>query len=161
MCMVPLIKYSSAIHCINDIDTYIISPELYSSLIENPALLENLIPSWAKDRVIYYMQISQKFDALYLAFGHHKDRAGLSLEWQPVLCYKKENSFFHVRYRDSWMCIDCKYVLYAPIIMPMCEGEPDFYYGTKNRFPEIPPFFQKVPCPKCGSLLQNHLMILE
>jgi len=159
--MGQFIKYSLAICCIDDIDTYIISPEHYSTLIGNQELLENFSPSWAKERVIYYIQVTKKFDALYLAFGHHKDRAGLSLEWEPVLCYKKENTFFHVGYRFSWMCIDCRYVLYAPIIMPMCEVDPDFYYGTKNRFPDIPPFFQKVPCPKCSSLLQNHLIILE
>ncbi len=115
----------------------------------------------AKDRVIYYIQVAQKFDTLYLALGHHKDRAGLSLEWEPILCYKKEDTFFHIIYRDSWMCRDCGNVLHAPIIMPMCEGDPDFYYGTKNRFPDIPPFFQKIPCSKCNSLLQNHLIILE
>ena len=157
----PFIKYSFVICCLDGIDTYIISPEYYSSLIEDQELLENLIPSWRKDRVIYLIQTAQKFDALYLAFGHNKIGAGLDLEWEPVLCYKKENSFFNVAFRDSWMCIDCKYVLCAPIIMPMCEGDPDFYYGTRNRFPPIPPFFQKIPCPKCKSLFNNHLIILE
>lgn len=154
-------KYSSAICCIDDIETYIISPEHYSFLIENQELLENLIPSWAMDWVIRYVQVTKKFDALYLAFGHHKNRAVLSFEWEPVLCYEKENTFFHVRYRDSWMCRNCRYVLYAPIIIPLCEADPGFYYETKNRFPDTPPFFQKVPCPKCSSLLQNHLIILE
>lgn len=154
-------KFSSAICCIDDIETYIISSEHHASLIESQELLENLIPPWAMDWIIRYIQVAKKFDALHLAFGHHKDRAGLGLEWEPVLCYKKENAFFHVGYRDSWMCIDCRHVLYAPIIMPMCEADPDFYCVTKKRFPDIPPFFQKIPCPKCSSLLQNHLIILE
>lgn len=29
------------------------------------------------------------------------------------------------------------------------------------KYPDIPSIFQKVKCPKCGKLLQNHLIILE
>ncbi len=69
--MRQFIKYSLAICCIDSIDTYTISPEHHSSLIENQKLLENLIPSWAKDRVICYIQAAQNFDTLYPALGHH------------------------------------------------------------------------------------------
>lgn len=154
-------EYCLAICCIDGIDTYIISPEHYSFFIDDQALLEDLIPSWAKNWVIYFVQAAKKFDALYVALGHHKNGVGLSLEWEPVLCYKKGNTFFHVKYFESWMCRECGYIFCAPIIIPMCEADPDFYYETENRFPDIPPFFQKLPCPKCNRLLQNHFIVLR
>ena len=160
--MESLKKYCLAICSIDGIDTYIISPVHYDSLMANQELLENLTSSsWGKDRIMSFIQTAKTFDALYFAFGHHKDRARLSLEWEPVLCYKKEDAFFHVIYVDSWMCRECRYIFRAPIIMSKSEAEPDFYYGTENRFPDIPPFFPKYPCPKCGRLLQNHLIILR
>lgn len=158
--MEPLKKYCSAICCVDGVGTYIISPAQYASLMADQELLGKLISSCAKNSLKYFIQTAEKIDTLYLAFGHHKNRAGQSLEWEAALCYKRDDTFFHVRYRDSWMCRDCGYTLRAPIIMPLCEAEPDFYYETKNRFPAIPPFFQKRPCPNCGRQLQNHLIIL-
>ena len=59
-------KFSSAICCIDDIETYIISSEHHASLIESQELLENLIPPWAMDWIIRYIQVAKKFDALHL-----------------------------------------------------------------------------------------------
>ena len=154
-------KYCSSICCIDGIDTYIISSAQSAALMANKELSENLVHSWAKNMVMHFLQVTKEIDTLHLAFGHHKSRAGLSLEWQPILCYQTENTFSHVYYRDSWMCRECGNILRAPIIMPLCESEPDFYYETNNRFPAFSPLFQKYPCPKCGRLLQNHLIILR
>ena len=141
----PFIKYSFVICCLDGIDTYIISPEYYSSLIEDQELLENLIPSWRKDRVIYLIQTAQKFDALYLAFGHHKIGAGLDLEWEPVLCYKKENFFFNVAFRDSWMCIDCNMYFVLRLLCRCAKVIQIFIMGQEIGFLLFLHFFKRFP----------------
>ena len=47
------------------------------------------------------------------------------------------------------------------IVMPMVEADSTIYHHCVNKYPDIPSIFQKVKCPKCGRVLQNHLIIIK
>lgn len=154
-------RYCSTVCCINGLDTYIISPIQYDCLITDKELLKKLNIPQAGDLLLNFIQTARKIndDKLYFSFVHHKNRK--KAEWEPLLCYKNEDTFYHVAYRDSWICRECGHTLYASILMPMSEADAVFKNGTGNQYPDIPPFFQKIPCPKCRRPLQNHLFILK
>lgn len=94
---------------------------------------------------------------LYLAFAYNPNFAE-KYRWLPLLCYKNENTFYHVSYRSTWMCRECNYKYNASIIMPMVEADAVIYHGVE--YPKIPDIFKKMNCPQCGKPLQNHLIIL-
>ena len=48
-----------------------------------------------------------------------------------------------------------------PIVMPMVEVDSTIYNQCERKYPDIPLIFQKEKCPKCGMVLQNHLIIIE
>lgn len=163
ICMDKVLKkYCLTVCCINGLDTYIISPVQYDNLISDEELLKKFDFYRLDDYVINLIQIARKVDTdmLYLSFVQHKN-FGTKYQWEPLLCYRHDNIFYHVAYRSSWMCRECKHILYAPVIMPKDEEDSAFYSGTEKQFPDIPPLFQKVSCPECGRLLQNHLIILR
>ncbi len=161
--MERLKKYCLPMCDINGLDTYVISPAQQDSLLANQEFLNELNGSSPiiATILLHFIQIAKNIGAgmLYPAFVHHKNRKRFA--WEPVLCYENEGAFYHVFYRDSWMCRECGYKLFAPILMPSCEADSIFYSGTENRFPATLPFFRKIPCPACGKLLQNHLLILD
>ncbi|MCM1186957.1 MAG: hypothetical protein NC251_07740 [Lachnoclostridium sp.] len=95
---------------------------------------------------------------LYLAFAYNPNFAE-KYRWLSLLCYKHENTFYHVAYRNTWMCRECNHKYNAPIIMPMVEADAVIYHGVE--YPKIPDIFRKVNCPQCGKPLQNHLIILK
>lgn len=162
--MIELLKrYCLSICCINGLDTYIISPLYYDLLAADEDFRKDLseLSIYPYDAFLGLLQTAREnAGILYLALADHKSRKG-RYEWEPVLCYKNENTFYHVSYRSSWKCRDCGYILYAPVIRPMVEVDSGFYFGTERKYPDIPPLFQKVPCPKCGHLLQCHLHIMD
>ena len=169
--MQQLEPYCMEMRCINDLDTYIISPQYYEKLLSDTDLMKllwwnkdqhgqhHLPPDWQEERIKSMMEVSRRVDSLYFAVVRHKGRPERFV-WKSVHCYHQEDTFYHVMYRESWRCIDCGYWLEAPLIMPMVESDALFYCGTENRWPDTPPIFQKVQCPNCGMMLNNHLMLL-
>lgn len=158
--MSELEGYCSDICLIDGLITYIIAPAHCDALAADRELLEQLeIPGGRVSQYIRVVRANRSYP-LHVALVRHEERLE-RFQWELVHCYKNGGAFCHVFYRDSWMCMACRHVLSAPIIMPMSEADGIFYCGTKNRFPAIPPLFQKLRCPACGGFLQNHLMILE
>lgn len=157
--MKKLSEYCLQICCINGLDTYIISPQYHKELMDDTKLLEEM--HIRKDRVPVFVDIAAQCgtDRLYIAFVIHKNYAE-RFQWEIVNCLRNDDGFFHVFYRDSWKCRECGNIMYAPVLMPMDEADATFYSGMLNRCPPVPDFFKKVPCPSCGRLMQNHLLLL-
>lgn len=158
-----LTKYCIKVCNINGLDTYIISPQYYADMLADIKLMDNLSVSIfvSVDAIKHFINIVKIVDnQLFLAFVHHKNYIE-RFAWWIVNCYEHEKIFYHVHYRDSWLCRECGHSLYAHIIMPIDESDPTFYSETDNLYPEISSIFKKIPCPKCGKRLQNHLFILE
>lgn len=157
--MKKLSEYCLQICCINGLDTYIISPQSCNELMNNTELLDKM--HIRRERISAYADMTAKCgtDRLYTAFVIHKNYAE-RFQWEIVNCLRNDDGFFHVFYRDSWKCRECGNIMYAPVLMPMDEADATFYSGMLNRCPPVPDFFKKVPCPSCGRLMQNHLLLL-
>ena len=158
-----LIKYCIKVCNINGLDTYIISSKYYDDILTDTELLDKLSISifTSVDLIKCFISIAKKVDnQLLLAFVYYKNYID-KFAWVPLNCYENKRMFYDVHYRESWLCRECGYLLRANIIMPIDESDSIFYSGTKNQYPPIPSIFKKIPCPKCGKLLQNHLLILK
>lgn len=156
-------KYCMKVCNINGFDTYIISPKYYADMLADTELLDKLSLSIfaSIDSIKHFINIAKEVDnQLLLAFVYYKNDID-KFAWVPLNCYENKMTFYHVHYRDSWLCRECSYSLHAHIIMPIDESDPIFYHGTKNQYPSIPSIFKKIPCPRCKKLLQNHLLILN
>ena len=62
--------------------------------------------------------------------------------------------------RETWMSRECGQIHHGIIIMPMAEYD-SAVYPIGNQLPPVPGMFEKIPCERCGRLLQNHLIILN
>lgn len=158
--MKHLKDYCLDIFVIDGLQTYVISPAKYSVLIKDNELLNYL--KRTENDILPYIEVAREIgiDKLYFAFAY-LPAIVKRFQLLPILCYKNGNQFYHVHYRNTWMCRECKYIMNKPIIMPMVEADITIYHCSENKYPDIPSIFQKVKCPKCGKLLQNHLIILE
>lgn len=158
--MERLKKCCEAVCCIDGLQTFIISPSKFDRILNDNKLLEYLKKS---DRAIAPFINTAKLvgtDKMYLAFVKLPTKVE-TFQWLPLHCYKNGNQFYHVHYRDTWICRECKNIMNKPIIMPMAEADATIYHWCANKYPDTPLIFQKVKCPNCGRLLQNHLMIIE
>lgn len=45
--------------------------------------------------------------------------------------------------------------------MPILEADGVFLDGRNIMTSDIPTIFNKIPCEKCGKLLQNHLLVIK
>lgn len=158
--MEQLIDYCLDVCVIDGLQTYVISPATHNVLVKDNKLL-NYLKSTESD-ILPYIEAAREIgiDKLYLAFINFPAIVK-KFQLLPILCYKNGNQFYHVHYRNTWMCRECKHIMNKPIIMPMVEADTTIYHFSENKYPDIPSIFQKVKCPKCGKLLQNHLIILE
>ncbi|MCI8400834.1 MAG: hypothetical protein HFI38_01860 [Lachnospiraceae bacterium] len=158
--MERLKDYCLDVCIIDGLQTYVISPAKYGVLIKDNELLHYL--KRTDKNLLPYIEMAREMgiDKLYLAFVNVPSFVR-KFQMSPVLCYKNENRFYHVHYRNTWMCRECKHIMNKPIIMPMVEADITIYHCSENKYPDIPSIFQKVKCPKCGRLLQNHLIILK
>lgn len=159
--MERLKDYCFNVRMIDSLQTFIISPAKYDAFIKDSNLLNDLQITKARyEAVLSYAKIVGEVgtDKLYPAFVYLPFFAE-RFQWLPLYCYKNKNQFYHVNYRNTWMCRECGNVMNKSILMPMAEADATIY--PRDKRPCIPPIFQKMPCPKCGKLLQNHLVIIE
>lgn len=159
--MERLKDYCFNVCMIDSLQTFIISPAKYDAFIKDSNLLNDLQITKARyEAVLSYAKIVGEVgtDKLYPAFVYLPFFAE-RFQWLPLYCYKNKNQFYHVNYRNTWMCRECGNVMNKSILMPMAEADATIY--PRDKRPCIPPIFQKMPCPKCGKLLQNHLVIIE
>ena len=155
-------KYCANELVIDGLKTYIISPEHYENLLHDTMLLEQLSISDVGKKFIprlieYTKQISEI--KIYFAFVQHENRK--ICIWEPVNVCKYENEYYHVFIRDSWLCRECGHIHLGKIIMPILEADGVFLDGRNIMTSDIPTIFNKIPCEKCGKLLQNHLLIIK
>ena len=147
--------YCKEIVCINEIQTYIISPNATENILKNSGLLSNLsIPCQKLQPFIEYTRLDSN---IFFAFAYFPNRV-MPYTWQPVNCYKKGNIYLHVMIRNTWFCQECKQLQYGLFIMPIIEHDKIFYSGTKNPYPPISTLFQKKSCIHCGKPFLNHFL---
>ncbi len=78
--------------------------------------------------------------------------------WMPVYCLEMGKIYYHVGFRERWRCRDCG-TEYGPVLLHQMEVDTVLYIGRK--WPQIPKFFTKQYCRKCGHMLQGHLFMLS
>jgi len=152
-----LIRYTKEVFCIDGLDTYIISSEFYHELLNIiDSIQQN---SYFKKKLQYYVEVVSLVKNIELLIGisYNPYLKKESLQWRPVLCYKNDRDLYHVEYKEKWRCFDCKYDDHA-VIMQLVNAEPDAYFGAKK--PTYSTLFKKIPCKKCGHLLQGYLIEL-
>ena len=148
---------------IDGLKTYIISPEYYENLLHDTMLLEQLGISDVRKEFIpgmieYAKQISEI--KIYFAFVQHENFPKRFM-WEPVNVCQFGNNFYHIFIRSNWLCKECGHNHLGKIIMPMFEADGVFLDMRNIRTAVIPAIFNKIPCEKCGKLLQNHLLIIQ
>lgn len=160
--MERLKQYCMGVCDIDGLQTFIISASKYEELLRNSELLKDLKISERLMTPFIKTIRELNTDKIYFAFVYLPTFIE-KFQWMPVYCYKNGSQFYHVHYRDSWMCRECGNIMNQSVIMPLVEAEPEiyFYSACGNRHPSIPPFFQKIKCPICGKLLQNHLFLIK
>ncbi len=157
--MERLEKYCEDVCFIDGLQTFIISPSKFDVILKDNKLLKYLKITDIKNIVPFINEAREVgTDKIYLAFVNLPTKV---CQWMPLHCYKNKNKFYHVCYRSTWMCRGCKNIMNKSIIMPMVESDAVIYHWCENKYPDIPLIFQKVKCPKCGRLLQNHLFIIK
>lgn len=149
---------------IDGLKTYIISSEHYEYLLHDTELTEQLGISGfsaAKKFIPRMIEHVKQFNEIkiHFAFVQHENRK--ICIWEPVNVCEYENNFYHVFIRDSWLCRECGHIHSGEIIMPMFEADGVFLDGSSIWASDIPAIFHKIPCEKCGKLLQNHLLIIQ
>ena len=158
--MERLKSYCTDVCFIDGLKTFIISPSKFDDILKDNELLKYLKKS-DKD-IVPFIKTSMAVGTskMYLAFVNLPAKVE-RLQWLPVHCYKSGNQFYHVYYRNTWMCRECKHIMNQSIVMPMVEVDSTIYHQCENKYPDIPLIFQKEKCPKCGRILQNHLIIID
>lgn len=153
-------QYCADICNIDSLQTFIISPSKYEDMLKDDELLKCLKIS--EKHITSFIKTAREVgtEKIYLAFVYQPSWIE-KFQWMPVHCYKNGNKFYHVHYRDSWICKECGNTISGSFIMPMVETDPIIYHRSENKYPNIPLIFQKVKCPKCGEPLQNHLIIIK
>lgn len=158
--MERLKQYCADVCFIDSLQTFIISPSKHDDILKDDKLLKCLKRS--EMDILPFIKTTKEVgtDKIYLAFVYLPVKVEI-IQWMPIHCYKNGTQFYHVYYRNSWMCRECGNIMNKSIVMPMVEVESIIYHWSKNRYPDIPLIFQKIKCPKCGKLLQNHLIIIR
>jgi len=147
-----LSRYTKEVLRIDGLETYIISSEFYHEL------LNSIQPdTYFKKCLNHYIEVVSSIKSIELLIGvsYNPNIKVERLQWRPVLCYKQDNRLYHVSYNGKWRCLDCKYDNHA-VIMQLADTEPDAYFGTEK--PAHSALFKKIPCKKCGHLLQGYLI---
>ena len=155
-------------YCINELvidglKTFIISPEHYEDLLHDGKLLERLsISDVIKDFIPGMMEYAKQISEIkiYFAFVQHENYAKRFM-WEPVNVCKFGDDFYHIFIRNSWLCRECGHNHLGKIIMPMFEADGVFLDMRNIKTTVIPAIFNKIPCEKCGKLLQNHLLMIK
>ncbi len=142
-------KYVYKQRNIENIDTYLIYPEYYKEVI---TLLNLHTFNLTSLDIIKKVNTVELYPAL-LYIPRFVER----YRWQPILCYKNDKNIYHIQYHNNWICRECG-TNNGSVIMPLSEADTTYYTFP---LPPIPEIFQKIPCKKCGKLLQNHLIMLN
>jgi len=148
-------QYTSDVLYVDGLETYIISSKFYHELLN---AIDSIQPnSYFKREFNYYIEVVSSVKSVELLIGvsYNPQIKIERLQWRPVLCYKHGSSLYQVSYKEKWRCIDCKYDHHS-VIMQLVDAEPDVYFGVEK--PAYSTLFKKVPCKKCGHLLQGYLI---
>ena len=161
--MESLQKYCMNKIIIDGLKTYIVPFEYYENIQHDTELLEELginndIIRNAISLMIKNTKLNHKIK-IHLAFVRHENRK-IHI-WEPVNVYEHENHFYHVSVGRAWLCRKCQHVHMGNIIMPMAEADTIFLERQYLNSFVVPDIFKKIPCEKCGNLLQRHLLIIK
>ena len=154
-------KYCTEDLVIDGLNTFIISPEFYNVILHDTELFDQLnLHGFMKNAVLTMIENARNIRSImvYLAFVKHEKRH--IAVWEPINVCKYKNHFYHVGIRYELLCRKCNYMHKGFIIMPKSEYDPIFLEKQYLENYKVPDLFKKIPCEKCGNLLQNHLLII-
>lgn len=155
--MERLEPYCLKVICIDGLKTYIISPVCCEQLLHDTGLFHDISREPSDIQPFIRTAENVKSAELYPAFIYNEAWVE-RYRYSPLLCYRHGEDFYHVHYHGGWRCRRCGRNNGA-VIMPLTEAD-SAYYGAAGLPPAAPAFI-KVPCRKCGALLQNHLIPIE
>lgn len=150
-------KYRFQLLRIDGVETHIIDSQSMEAMVNDRQLLDKM--NVQRKYIMPYIDVisSVREVKLYLGLLHN---VKLKAErWFPVLCMRWNNGYYHVCYKDGWRCLHCGHVV-ERVLMPLSECSDRVIAYTADEIPPEASLFQKINCPKCGSMLQNHLMLL-
>lgn len=148
-------KYRLEFFKIDGTETHIINPNSMEALVNDHPLLAQM--GIERKYLMPYIDVISSVREVNLFLGMMYNGKFKAHQWFPVLCLKWNNQYYHVHYRDSWMCRHCAHTI-GRVLMPLSES--DRIYYSEVETPPAAGIFQKIHCPKCGTPLQNHLILL-
>lgn len=148
-------KYCEKEYIIDGVKTYIIPEKHYNSLCHDIEISDMIIKEQHLSFIRYIEEIN--IPELYLSIVSLY-RGNLQYF---VYCYEYDGKLYHVSLRTGWVCLECRQPntfdgIYA---MPMYEDDPIFL--PLDAKPEIPPVFRKIPCQKCGKMLNRRFFKIK
>lgn len=150
-------KYRLECASIDGAETHIINHNSMEALVNDRQLLEKM--HIQRKYLMPFIDVISSIREVKLYLGILHNVRFKTAQWFPVLCLSWNNQYYHVHYRDSWTCIHCNHAV-GRVLMPFSETGDRVIAYTSREIPSTPVMFQKINCPKCGSLLQGHLMLL-
>lgn len=154
--ILELKKYLLFHSVIDGLETYIIKSEKLCYFKKDKQLLENLFHGYNINFTFIENINKNKDTQLFFAIIHNK-KVKLA-PWLPVLCLKKDKQYFHVNYKENWLCRECQFDV-GRVLLSLSECDRCYYIG--KDIPDIPNIFRNRRCPQCGHLLQGHLIMLD
>lgn len=148
-------KYRLECLKIDGAETHVINPYSMESLVNDRQLLAQM--GIQRQYLMPYIDVISSVREVELYLGIMYNERFKSCRWNPVLCLRWNNQYYHVHYRDSWRCRHCGHTV-GRVLMPLSES--DRIYYSESETPPTVGIFQKIHCPKCGTPLQNHLILL-
>ncbi|MCM1507643.1 MAG: hypothetical protein NC177_10990 [Ruminococcus flavefaciens] len=148
-------KYCTERHTINGVKTYIVPSEHYKNIYHDIEVSDIPVKEHCLS-FIRYIENSDIPELLLSIVSLYRDNVQYF-----VYCYRYDGKLYHVALTNGWLCLECRQPnafdgVYA---MPMHEDDPTFL--PHDVTPEIPPVFKKIPCQKCGKLLNRRFLKIK
>lgn len=150
-------KYHLERLLIDEIETYVIPRDIMELLEGSGEISEQFSISSDLFKRLFCDVVRMNQDIPLFAGLIHTTEMYRQL-WFPILCLKTGRSFCHIHYHPTWICRDCGHCA-GRVLMPLSESERIYYIG--HPVPAAPEIFRKRRCTECGSVLQNHLIMLD
>lgn len=151
-------KYRIELLRIDSAETHIIDPYSMDALVDDRQLLDKM--KIQRKSIMRYIDVINSVREIKLFLGLMYTVKFKTERCIPVLCMRWNNRYYHVYYKEGWQCMHCGHNV-GRVLMPFSEsGDIVITHTSHEISPEVN-LFQKINCPKCGRLLQNHLMLLE
>ncbi|MDE6426518.1 MAG: hypothetical protein K2K89_10355 [Ruminococcus sp.] len=148
-------KYCEKEYIIDGVKTYIIPEKHYDRLYHDIEILDMIIKKLYLSFINYIKEIN--IPELYLSIVPLSKYA----IYMFVYCYEYDEKLYHVSLKTGWVCLECRQPNTFDGIYAMPMYEDDHTFLPLDVTPEIPPIFKKIPCQKCGKMLNRRFFKIK